>query len=123
MSIRRFALGINSRSNQGWHHFYVPFDSSSLEQHGPRCQQHLPDARSSGRGIQLVQEGFRSHRIRHEQHGAHFNPVSVSMVNSESKQAISSAFEATCNGLYTLYNWWNEVEVVSLVRRRSQLAL
>jgi hypothetical protein len=36
--------------------------------------------------------------------GAHFNPVSVSIVNSESKQAISSAFEATCNGLYTLYN-------------------
>ena len=36
--------------------------------------------------------------------GAHFNPVSVSIVNSESKQAIKSAYEATCNGLYTLYN-------------------
>ena len=36
--------------------------------------------------------------------GAQFNPVSVSIVNSESKEAIKSAFEATCNGLYTLYN-------------------
>ncbi len=36
--------------------------------------------------------------------GAHFNPVSVSIVNSESKEAIKMAFEATCNGLYTLYN-------------------
>jgi hypothetical protein len=36
--------------------------------------------------------------------GAHFNPVSVSIVNSESKQAISAAYDATCNGLYTLYN-------------------
>jgi hypothetical protein len=36
--------------------------------------------------------------------GAHFNPLSVSIVNSESKDAISSAYEATCNGLYTLYN-------------------
>jgi len=36
--------------------------------------------------------------------GAHFNPVSVSIVNSESKDAIKWAYEATCNGLYTLYN-------------------
>jgi hypothetical protein len=36
--------------------------------------------------------------------GAHFNPVSVSIVNSESKEAIKTAYEATCNGLYTLYN-------------------
>jgi hypothetical protein len=36
--------------------------------------------------------------------GAHFNPVSVSIVNSESKEAIKSAYETTCNGLYTLYN-------------------
>jgi hypothetical protein len=36
--------------------------------------------------------------------GAHFNPVSVSIVNSESKEAIASAYQATCNGLYTLYN-------------------
>jgi len=36
--------------------------------------------------------------------GAHFNPVSVSIVNSESKDAMQSAYEATCNGLYTLYN-------------------
>jgi hypothetical protein len=36
--------------------------------------------------------------------GAHFNPVSVSIVNSESKEAMASAYQATCNGLYTLYN-------------------
>ena len=36
--------------------------------------------------------------------GAHFNPVSVSIVNSESKEAMASADQATCNGLYTLYN-------------------
>ena len=36
--------------------------------------------------------------------GAHFNPVSLSIVNSESKPAVKSAYEATCSGLYTLYN-------------------
>ena len=36
--------------------------------------------------------------------GAHFNPVSVSIVNSESKEAMEAAYQATCNGLYTLYN-------------------
>ena len=36
--------------------------------------------------------------------GAHFNPVSVSIVNSESKDALQWSYEATCNGLYTLYN-------------------
>ena len=36
--------------------------------------------------------------------GAHFNQVSVSIVNSESKQAIKTAYDATCSGLYTLYN-------------------
>ena len=32
------------------------------------------DARSYGRGIQLVQEGFRSHRFWHEQHGTSLQP-------------------------------------------------
>jgi hypothetical protein len=36
--------------------------------------------------------------------GAHFNPVSVSIVNSESKEAMEAAYQATCNGLFTLYN-------------------
>ncbi len=36
--------------------------------------------------------------------GAHFNPVSMSIVNSESKAALDWAYDATCAGLYTLYN-------------------
>jgi hypothetical protein len=36
--------------------------------------------------------------------GAHFNPVSLSIVNSESKEAIKSAYTATCSGVYTLCN-------------------
>ncbi len=36
--------------------------------------------------------------------GAHFNPVSLSIVKSESKEAIIQAYKATCAGLYTLYN-------------------
>lgn len=36
--------------------------------------------------------------------GAHFNPVSFSIVNSESKEGIKSSYKATCSGLYTMYN-------------------
>ena len=36
--------------------------------------------------------------------GAHFNPVSMSIANSESKEAIKAAYSATCAGLYSLYN-------------------
>ena len=36
--------------------------------------------------------------------GAHFNPVSMSIANSESKEAIKTAYQATCAGLYTMYN-------------------
>ena len=36
--------------------------------------------------------------------GAHFNPVSISIANSESKKGIKSSYEATCSGLYTVYN-------------------
>jgi hypothetical protein len=36
--------------------------------------------------------------------GAHYNPVSISIVNSESKTALDWAYDATCAGLYTLYN-------------------
>ena len=35
--------------------------------------------------------------------GAHFNPVSLSIVNSESKVALKNAYKATCTGLYLLY--------------------
>ncbi len=36
--------------------------------------------------------------------GAHFNPVSVSIANSESKERIENAYKATCSGLYTVFN-------------------
>jgi hypothetical protein len=36
--------------------------------------------------------------------GANFNPVSLSIVNSESKEAIKSAYASTCSGVYILYN-------------------
>jgi hypothetical protein len=36
--------------------------------------------------------------------GAHFNPVSLSIVNTESKVALESAYDATCAGLHMLYN-------------------
>jgi hypothetical protein len=32
--------------------------------------------------------------------GAHFNPVSFSIVNSESKEGIENSYKATCGGLY-----------------------
>ena len=35
---------------------------------------------------------------------AHFNPVSFSIVNSESKEGIKSSYKAMCGGLYTMYN-------------------
>ena len=50
-----------------------------------------------GKEIALVGFGMNSM-------GAHFNPVSISIVNSESKQGIKSSYKATCSGLYTLYN-------------------
>ncbi len=36
--------------------------------------------------------------------GAHFNPVSVSIAISESKEGIKNAYKATCSGLYTVFN-------------------
>ncbi len=36
--------------------------------------------------------------------GAHYNPVSISIVNSESKTSLDWAYDATCAGLYALYN-------------------
>ena len=36
--------------------------------------------------------------------GVHFNPVSFSIVNSESKEGIESSYKATCGGLYSMYN-------------------
>lgn len=35
--------------------------------------------------------------------GAHFNPVSLSIVNSESKEALKASYEATVSGLYLMY--------------------
>jgi hypothetical protein len=36
--------------------------------------------------------------------GAHYNPVSISIVNSESKIALDSSYNANCAGLYAMYN-------------------
>jgi hypothetical protein len=36
--------------------------------------------------------------------GAHYNPVSTSIVNSESKNALDSSYNATYAGLYATYN-------------------
>jgi hypothetical protein len=36
--------------------------------------------------------------------GAHYNPVSISIVNSESKTSLGWSYNATCAGLYALYN-------------------
>jgi hypothetical protein len=36
--------------------------------------------------------------------GAHYNPVSISIVNSESKTSLEWSYNATCAGLYALYN-------------------
>jgi hypothetical protein len=36
--------------------------------------------------------------------GAHYNPVSISIVNSESKTTLEWSYNATCAGLYALYN-------------------
>jgi hypothetical protein len=50
-----------------------------------------------GKGIALIEFGMNSM-------GAHFNPVSFSIVNSESKEGIKNSYMATCAGLYTMYN-------------------
>jgi hypothetical protein len=36
--------------------------------------------------------------------GAHYKPVSISIANSESKTSLDWAYDATCAGLYALYN-------------------
>ncbi len=36
--------------------------------------------------------------------GTHFNPVTVSIANSKSKEGIKNAYKATCSGLYTVFN-------------------
>jgi hypothetical protein len=36
--------------------------------------------------------------------GANYNPVSISLVNSESKTSLEWSYNATCAGLYALYN-------------------
>ena len=51
----------------------------------------------SGKEVALIGFGMNSM-------GARFNPVSISIVNSESKKGLKSSYEATCSGLYTLYN-------------------
>ncbi len=36
--------------------------------------------------------------------GAHYNPVSISIINSESKIALNSSYDATCASLYAMYD-------------------
>ncbi len=36
--------------------------------------------------------------------GAHYNPVSISIVDSESKIALDTSYNAMCAGLYAMYN-------------------
>ncbi len=36
--------------------------------------------------------------------GAHFNPVSISIVDSESKTSLDWSYNATCDGLYAMHN-------------------
>ncbi len=43
--------------------------------------------------------GFRMNSM-----GTHFNPVSLSIVNSELRQALEIAYDVTCAGLHLLYN-------------------
>ena len=50
-----------------------------------------------GKEVALISFGMNSM-------GAHFNPVSFSIVNSESKEGIKNSYLATCAGLYSLYN-------------------
>ena len=50
-----------------------------------------------GKEIALIGFGMNSM-------GAHFNPVSFSIVNSESKEGIENSYKATCGGLYSMYN-------------------
>ena len=64
------------------------------------CQkQGHTDAAFNWCGKEIALVGFGMNRM-----GAHFNPVSLSIVNAESKQGIMHSYKATCAGLYTLYN-------------------
>jgi hypothetical protein len=36
--------------------------------------------------------------------GLHYNPVSISIVDSDTKIALDSSYNATCAGLYAMYN-------------------
>jgi hypothetical protein len=65
---------------------------------GSQKQGHT-DAAFNWCGKELALVGFGMNRM-----GAHFNPVSVSLVNAESKEGIKNSYQATCAGFYTLYN-------------------
>ena len=73
-------------------------------QHGACCQlrcqkQEHTDPAFDWCGKEVALVGFGMNSM-----GARFNPVSVSIVNSESKKGLKSSYEATCSGLYTIYN-------------------
>jgi hypothetical protein len=65
---------------------------------GWQAQGHF-DAAFNWCGKEIALIGFGMNSM-----GAHFNPVSVSIANSESKEGIENAYKATCSGLYTVFN-------------------
>ncbi len=50
-----------------------------------------------GKEIALIGLGMNSM-------GEHFNPVSISITHSESKEGMENAYKATCSGLHTVFN-------------------
>ncbi len=51
-----------------------------------------------------MQQGFALLGFGVNSMGAHYNPVSISIVHLESKTSLDWAYDATCAGLYALYN-------------------
>ena len=73
---------------------------------GWQAQGHF-DAAFNWCGKEIALIGFGMNSM-----GAHFNPVSVSIANSESKEGIANAYKATCSGFYTVFNSANLCEGV-----------
>ncbi len=65
---------------------------------GWQAQGHF-DATFNWCGKEIALIGFGMNSM-----GAHFNPVSVSITNSESNEGIKNAYKATYSGLYTVFN-------------------
>ena len=90
MTTPHFLINIAREKNCGW-----------------QAQGHF-DAAFNWCGKEIALIGFGMNSM-----GAHFNPVSVSIANSESKKGIENAYKATCSGLYTVFNDANLCEEVN----------